>query len=282
MVKLSDLLQRSIPPAPWSEAENIPWSEPGFSERMLREHLDQSHDLASRRAGRIDAHVRWLHTVVLAGKPGRVLDLACGPGLYTSRLASLGHECLGIDWSPASIAYARERAGKSAACRYVEADIRQADYGAGYDLITFVYGEFNSLRRTDAALVLGRACEALSAGGHLVVEAHSFEAVRRIAERPTSWYTSNGGLFSERPHLVLRESFWDESARAATERYFVVDLEDASVERYATSAQAYRDDEVRALFAEGGFGAIELLPGMGEDDAEGARKDGLLAILARV
>jgi len=28
-----------------------------------------------------------------------VLDLGCGPGLYASRLARLGHECTGIDYT---------------------------------------------------------------------------------------------------------------------------------------------------------------------------------------
>ena len=40
----------------------------------------------------------------------RVLDLGCGPGLYTTRLAKLGHTCVGIDFSPASIAYAKAEA----------------------------------------------------------------------------------------------------------------------------------------------------------------------------
>ena len=26
-------------PEPWDEGDNIPWNEPGFSRRMLREHL---------------------------------------------------------------------------------------------------------------------------------------------------------------------------------------------------------------------------------------------------
>ena len=102
-MELDGILSRRLPPEPWSEGDNIPWSEPGFSRRMLREHLTQSHDLASRRREKIDAHVEWIHREVLAGSPARILDLACGPGLYASRLARLGHRCVGIDFSPASI-----------------------------------------------------------------------------------------------------------------------------------------------------------------------------------
>ena len=84
-MNLSDLIDRAEVPAPWDD--------PGFSERMLKEHLSQDHDAASRRFEKIDAHVDWIHRELLSGQPARIPDLCCGPGLYTSRLAKLGHEC---------------------------------------------------------------------------------------------------------------------------------------------------------------------------------------------
>jgi hypothetical protein len=57
-VRLLDLIQRKTPPAPWAEGETIPWNEPGFSERMLREHLSQEHDAASRRREKVQQQVR--------------------------------------------------------------------------------------------------------------------------------------------------------------------------------------------------------------------------------
>src|SRR5512139_3579983 len=102
---LLELIRRQPVPVPWSEGEKIPWNDPDFSRRMLLEHLSQEHDAASRRFETIDRHVHWIHHAVLSGQPTRILDLGCGPGLYSSRLARLGHECVGIDFSPASIAH---------------------------------------------------------------------------------------------------------------------------------------------------------------------------------
>ena len=90
-MKLTDLIDRALPATPWEEGDNIPWNDPTFSERMLTEHLQQNSDAASRRFEKIDAQVRWIHDVLLAEQRTRVLDLACGSGLYTSRLARLGH-----------------------------------------------------------------------------------------------------------------------------------------------------------------------------------------------
>jgi hypothetical protein len=70
-MNLIDLINRKILPVPWAEGEKIPWHEPAFSERMLREHLSQAHDAASRRSELIDGHVNWIHNEVLSGRPTR-------------------------------------------------------------------------------------------------------------------------------------------------------------------------------------------------------------------
>ncbi|MBN1642658.1 MAG: methyltransferase domain-containing protein, partial [Anaerolineae bacterium] len=174
---LGSLVGRDPAPQPWREGDNIPWHEPGFSARMLREHLSQEHDAASRRSFKIDAHVAWIHRL-LSGRPARILDLGCGPGLYASRLARLGHTCVGIDWSPASIAYATHVAEQEGLdCTYVEEDIRRAAYGTGYDLAMLLYGEFNVFRPKDARCILGKAWAALSAEGLLLLEPHTEAAI---------------------------------------------------------------------------------------------------------
>ena len=117
------------PPVPWSDGGKIPWSDPAFSARMLREHLLQVHDRASRRFETVDRHVQWIHQSLLGAGPGRVLDRGCGPGLYTSRLASRGHRCVGIDYSPASIEYARSQAeGEGLDCEYRLQDLLAGGY----------------------------------------------------------------------------------------------------------------------------------------------------------
>ncbi len=64
------------PAEPWSHGGKIPWNDSDFSKRMLREHLAQNHDRASRRAIIIDEQVAWIHESLLGGRASRVLDLA--------------------------------------------------------------------------------------------------------------------------------------------------------------------------------------------------------------
>jgi SAM-dependent methyltransferase len=230
---------------------------------MLKEHLSQEHDLASRRFETVDWHVAWIHDHLLQSRPARVLDLGCGPGLYTSRLCRLGHTCVGIDFGPASIAFARGRAEvEELSCRYVEADIRSADYGAGYDLAMLVYGEFNVFRPADARHILIKAHVALNPGGLLLLEVQRAHSVQALGQAPVSWYSARSGLFSDRPHLCLTESFWNDVRKVATERYWIVDALSGELTRYASSTQAYATAELASLLAECGYGRVAHYPSL--------------------
>jgi SAM-dependent methyltransferase len=281
-MKLSplDLLHRRSPPTPWSEGETIPWDEPGFSRRMLREHLSQAHDAASRRFETIDRHVAWIASLLPTGCPSRILDLGCGPGLYAQRLAAQGHAVRGIDFSPASIEYARDQAAaERLEVEYLHADMREADFGAGYDLAMLIFGEFNVFNPADARRILRKSHAALADGGLLLLEPHPFEAVRALGEEPGSWYTTEQGLWSGRSYLCLQENFWDADRAAGTNRYFIVDLETAEVAQHSAGMQAYTDEGYLDLLTECGFGDIEFHPSL-TGSAEGMRED-LFVILAR-
>ncbi|HBX70825.1 MAG TPA: hypothetical protein DEH25_15960 [Chloroflexi bacterium] len=276
---LLDILHRNAIPIPWSEGDNIPWNEPEFSKRMLKEHLTQDHDLASRRSEKIDLHVQFIHQDVLTGQPGHLLDLACGPGLYASRLAKLGHTIHGIDYSPASIAYAQKTTRtENLASTYQHADIRTTEYGDGYDAALLIYGEFNVFKPADIRQIVRKIHAALKPGGKLITEPHTFEAIEGIGKHSTSWFTSEEGLFSPKPHLVLTENFWDETQKTATIRHFVVDATTGNVIRYAQSLQAYTPAAYRKLLTECGFREIQFYPALtGNPDPEQAS---LLAITA--
>lgn len=71
-----------------AEESKIPWDEPAFSQRMLANHLSQDHDWASRRQEVIERQVNWIASLLPPG--ARILDLGCGPGFYTHRLAERG------------------------------------------------------------------------------------------------------------------------------------------------------------------------------------------------
>lgn len=275
-MKLNDLIHRTQP-QPWTEGDNIPWNEPRFSRAMLKEHLSQEHDAASRRAAIIDKHVHFIHTHILQRTPAHILDLGCGPGLYLERLARLGHSGLGIDFSPASIEYATHTAQSAGLpCAYQLADLRQADFGANHDLAMLLFGEFNVFRPADIRLILRKAHAALKPGGKLLLEPISQAAIQNQAAGPFTWYTSANGLFSPHPHLALTESAWNEEQKVCATRFIIVETESDEVQIYSASYQAYSEEDFRALLAECGFEQVTFYPAL---IGEGAPQD-LIAITA--
>jgi SAM-dependent methyltransferase len=279
-MRLPDIINRQSPPIPWNEGDNIPWNNPEFSKRMLREHLDQNHDAASRRFEIIDKHVDWIHHEILFEKSSNILDLGCGPGFYLLRLAKLGHRCAGIDYSPSSITYAREQAEKKElSIKCIDGDIRRTDFGTGFDLVMLIFGELNVFCSDDARVILKKAYHALKRDGTLIVEPHAFAALENWGTQSPTWYSAEKGLFSDRPHLCLRENFWDPDSRRATTRYFIVDAATCNAERYAASYQAYTEDEYKLLLEECGFTHIRQYNSL-TGKSEESQKD-FIAIAAR-
>ena len=257
--------------APFAQGSGLPWNDPGFSQRMLKEHLSQHHDRASRRFEIIDQQVAWIHQAVLGGKAGRVLDLGCGPGLYTQRLAQEGHKCTGLDFSPASISYAQAQATRAELdCEYRLVDVRTAELGSDFDAVLMLFGEFNTLARPDAQSLLDRIHSALAPSGRLVLELHFDDYVRALGEQPPNWSARLAGLFADLPHLVLHESLWHAEVAVTSERYWVFEGEsEPSV--YSLSTQAYSNEELEEMFVRAGLsitGHYESLTGEFESEAE--------------
>jgi SAM-dependent methyltransferase len=275
---LTEIVNRPLPPAPWAEGEKIPWDEPGFSGRMLKMHLSQDHDWASRRMKLVEQHVDWLERNLLS-REARILDLGCGPGLYTTCLAQRGHECVGIDFSPASIEYAQSEAAKHRlSATYQHADVRRSEFGNDFDLVMMLFGEINVFRTADAESLCNKAHGALNEGGTLLIEPHTFEEVQRQGQAPAWWQSEKAGLFLESPHLWLQENFWHEDISAATTRYMIVDADSGLVRRYSSTMQAYTNEQMEDMLLRAGFGNVQRHPNLG--DSEDQFQDKLQAFTA--
>lgn len=278
-MKIIDVISRRSP-EPWAEGEKIPWDDPDFSARMLKEHLTQEHDRASRRREKISQHIQWIHSELLDGKTGRrILDLGCGPGFYCAALARLGHTCVGVDFSPASIKHARSEAARAGLdIEYRLQDLRAGKYGQSFDLALLISGEFNVFRSSEIAEILAQASSALTPDGMLVLEVHTFEYVRELGQRSATWFSAHQGLFSDKPHLCLTERSWISDQRATVERYYIIDANTSEVTRHASTMLAYTIDEYLSLLRDAGFASFSRHASLAGED--GDSEEGLQVIVA--
>ncbi|EAO8404026.1 methyltransferase domain-containing protein [Salmonella enterica] len=235
-----------------SAAESkIPWEELAFSQRMLENHLSQDHDWASRRQIVIEQQVGWIARQLLVG--ARILDIGCGPGLYTHLLAERGYCCTGVDFSPASIEWARQQAQTAGlSIDYIRQDIRTYWPETQFEFIMMTFGELNVFSATDAQTLISRCARWLVPGGRLLVEVHTFDEVKRQGMAPASWQRCPHGLFLAASHLLLTENAWDEETQTSSTQFWAID-ENGRISRFGSQMTAWRDDEYASLLGNAGF-----------------------------
>jgi hypothetical protein len=119
----------------------------------------------------------------------------------------------------------------------------------------------------------------LEPGGRLLLELQAAEQIQKGGGASPSWYSAASGLFSDKPHLVLQESFWDEEAAASTTRFMIIDAESGEVSNYALSNEAYTEEELDDVLRKAGFGEVQRFPSLSGKTA--TRETDLPVVVAR-
>ncbi|GMQ77753.1 MAG: hypothetical protein BMS9Abin02_0242 [Anaerolineae bacterium] len=264
------IYQRQARPIPWVDSGNLPWDDPDFSQRMLLEHLDDSHSAASRQPPERQLQIDWLWSKCGLQPGSNLLDMTCGPGLYAVEFAERGCFVTGVDFSPASIEYARTlgaRRGVLDRCNFIQQDVRGADLSAaapegGYDAAIFLYGQLAVFPTATADRLLGNIVSALRPGGLLCLELLDQDKVDK--EDGSWWFTDDKGLWGSEPFLHLGERFWLEAEALSIERYLIIDLDSGKLNEIALCDQTYSMPEMAAKLMDAGFHTVDTYPAWGD------------------
>jgi len=251
MFDIQTLIDLQTKPAPFTPGDAMFWTDPYIAKQLLAAHLDPTTEAASRPPEVIQQVVDWL-TTALGLRPGdAVLDLGCGPGLYSARLAAKGLRVSGVDFSQNSIDYARA----SARQQNLEIDYRCADYldledKARFDAALLIYGDFCPLSPQQRGRLLGNLRRALKPGGRFALDVTT-PRLRQRAGLKNGWYASDGGFWRPGPHLVLEQGFTYEED-IFLDQYLVIE-DDGKRTIYRNWFQDYTPGRVRGELEAGGF-----------------------------
>ncbi|MBJ7224070.1 MULTISPECIES: class I SAM-dependent methyltransferase [unclassified Brenneria] len=219
-----------------------------FSKRMLKEHLSQESEFASRTIQEIDRQVDFLFNAYLRPQK-KVLDLACGPGLYTSRFAAKGAYATGLDISPSAIEYATARAGDLE--KYQQMDLEEYNFQGEFDLVIMLFGIINNLSNIDA--LLNKLRKNLTPNGKLVIEMMKVDFMKALANEDGTWeYLENGGLLSELPHYKLIRRVWDQQQKRLIDRNMLIDNK-AEINMYEGIFHGFYLGDINKLFERNGY-----------------------------
>jgi SAM-dependent methyltransferase len=129
---------------------------------------------------RANAEVSALVSLLNAHQPMRILDLACGFGRHTNRLAALGYSMTGVDLSAGFLQIARQQAARmDVQVDYQQADMREIAFEDEFDWVMLLFTAFGYFPDAENLQVLVNVSRALKKGGQLVFDTLNRDAIAK-------------------------------------------------------------------------------------------------------
>lgn len=239
----------------YDKGSKLMWTDEYISGQLLRMHINEDHDFASRNGEKIDKIVSFI--IGKFGKPqGDVLDIGCGPGLYTKRFAQKGYRVTGIDFSWTSIDYAIKDAQmmkldiEYRCINYLELDLCEKA-----DLIVMIYCDFCVLSRTEQDILLRNVYRALKSGGMFIFDAYNKKSLN-YREMAKTWEFEDGGFWREESYAVMSETKHYEDDNAVLSQHIVYD-EANSFDVYRFWEHYFSDEDMYALLEKQKFTKVQ-------------------------
>ena len=262
------------------------WEDEHISQYLLMAHLSQETDSASRKRSTIIKTIDWIETI-LRKKGATILDLGCGPGLYSEVLAERGHEVTGIDFSRRSVDYAqREAKKKDLNIEYIHAnyldDLPEA-FRNRFDLAMMIFCDFDVLVPNDRAVLLKNVLSALKPGGLFIFDTLNTKAPEKMNHIGKSWELEETGFWKREPYLALSETFDYPEAKVILQQHIVIfEPHQLSESNQLSKSEQYRvyrfwnhyysTDTLEQILSACGFSEIENHDNLLPEDGLGSRE----------
>ncbi len=234
----------------YGKGSAVMWTDEYISKQLLKAHLDPDTDTGSRNKNKIEKLCRWIKDNFGEGRK-KLLDLGCGPGLYTSTLARLGFESAGIDFSRGSIEHAKDTAKKQGlkidyrCMNYLELGGKEEE-----DIVIMIYCDFCVLSASEQKALLDMVYRILRPGGVFVLDVHN-ESFAELKKDARTWECSDSGFWRKDEYMNLSLTKNYPTDRVVLDQYIVIDETEFEVYRFWT--RWFEESEMMTLLEEHGF-----------------------------
>ncbi|WP_347840562.1 class I SAM-dependent methyltransferase [uncultured Draconibacterium sp.] len=263
-MKLNKLLANSQKPKLYEPDTAIMWTDKHISKQLLQVHLNEHVDLASRKPETIKNTVNWILDKS-GGEKLNILDLGCGPGLYSNLLAQKGHNVTGVDFSDNSINYAKRKAKEDGLeINYIQSNYLELELPEqSFDLVLLIYTDLGVLIPEDRAKLLRLIYTVLKLGGNFIFDVLNDKDLPKKGSAK-NWEVAEKGFWKPQPYLALSESFLYEKEKVILYQHQIVD-ENEGVSLYRFWTHFFAAADLKKLLPENEWQNVELfedvLPG---------------------
>ncbi|MDR2040230.1 MAG: class I SAM-dependent methyltransferase [Bacteroidales bacterium] len=238
-------------PALFEKTDNDIWTDPYIRQQMLKEHLNPLSDAASRRKESMIKITDFIS--VNTKQQTRLLDLGCGPGLYTSFFQDKGYFVTGIDLNKVSIEYARKQHKD---IQYIEGDYIKNYPDGKFDAVIMIYCDLGTHSDTHRDKLLRNIYESLEEEGVFIFDVFT-EALTNDQEEGRNWhYQPDGGFWHANEYLLLSETFHYPESRAFAYQYHL--LIKGEQEHFIVWDRYYTQEEITGILKETGFSEVTI------------------------
>ena len=190
--------------------------------------------------------------------PGTVLDVPCGDGRLSARLAEAGYDVTGVDVSPHAIELARAR---ELDARFVEGDLRALPDLGPFDGVVSWGNSFGYLTPPETVRSLAGFRRLVKPGGRLVLESSTVAESLLTAGISEHREIEFGGV-----KMTSTNRYRASESRMESE--YVFESADGTVEHARGAHHVHTTGEVVRLLRGAGFEHVELLNGDGSGPYE--------------
>lgn len=251
------------------------WDGEHISKGMLQAHLTPDIDGASRKHDFIEKSVRWIARDCGIKSGAKLLDLGCGPGMYTERFYREGFCVTGIDFSKRSIQYAASRAAtEGMSIDYIYKNYLNIDFEDVFDIITLIYCDFGVLSPENRTVLLNKIRKALKPGGILILDGFTPRELDSFHQGRTIQYCGQG-FWSPEPHMCIQSNILYPETGNYLEQYIIVTENDCQC--YNNWNQVFTAESLKTELKDAGVKYIDLY-----DNAAGKTFTGLSSTICAV
>jgi len=246
-MKITDIISKSEKPEIYEKGSSFMWTDEHISKQLLNIHLNPDIDLASRKLSTITKTANWILSTQKETGKLNILDLGCGPGLYSEIFAKNGHNVTGVDISKNSIDYAIKSASdKKLNITYHNANYLNINLGANkYDLVVMIYTDMGVLIPKERDILLNMIYRVLKKGGTFIFDVlKDNELENRTSSK--SWEAVINGFWKASPYIALSESFLYEQQKVILYQHIIVDS-NANIEAYRFWTHFFSQNDVKKI-----------------------------------
>lgn len=263
-MKRKDIIELLRDIKPYDKGTHMMWTDPYIAKHLLEAHLDPTIDAASRNKTNVRRTLDWIDDQIVKKKCD-LLDLGCGPGLYTTDLSKRGYNVSGYDFSMNSINYAKNVAKHEGLnIKYECMDYLTMTNENEFDMIMMIYCDFGVLSSDERNQLIENIYKALRPGGVFIFDSLNSKFADNLKANK-SWDISEGGFWQEKPYTCLTEWLHFEEIRGVLEQHIVIDeVDDYKLYRFWN--HYFNLEDVKSMFEAHNFSNIEKYEGLLEDD----------------